>query len=564
MDEENNVPMLFSFYFGDSAVSAQRGASGRLRKWSRAFEMWMTERKRDTQKDTVKQAAMAWRRLVRQCGKMPWEIRREDIEQHAAWMNQEGFAASTTNCAMGIIASFYHWCDKQQMDTACEPGFNPAKEAARMKMRRYEGASLWSREEVGAFLELLSRDGSELGRREYAFFLARLYLGVPLKNLQQLRWEQIEEDEAGAWMRWREDGERVRLPLQVWQAMREYLRVSGRLEGMREGKYIFAPLAEPGVQGSGGRAEDWLEEKPLSSSAILSSLKLYGRQMDITEVKLTLMALRRTAIRLRMDQGESLEGMKSFMDSREEFKSTKYRLGWLPEMPEESKIDEDKRGSEVEVPVRRAKPFKEGENTTHGFYTRKKDIQAVREVMAEDIHGMEQETACLRKLMRGLLEREGDEARLVEAYSQAAQRLGSLITVSEPLEKAKEDPWAEQLLTFLDEIELREGRPPVSQQIREKALGLSSETMEATGMVTEEIATIRLLLRNVYSRAMQGIETREYLRLVDLYGLGCVRLGRLIKIGGCDGNGRLERYLQNMIDEAIRYLTREWGLDRED
>jgi hypothetical protein len=128
---------------------------------------------------------------------------------------------------------------------------------------------------------------------------------------------------------------------------------------------------------------------------------------------------------------------------------------------------------------------------------------------------------------------------------------------------AHEDPWAEEFLSKLDEIEVREGRPPVSQQIRANALGLSTDAIEAAGMVTEEIATIRLLLRNVYRRAMQGIETREYLRLVDLYGLGCVRLGRLIKIGGCDGNGRLERYLHNMIDEAIRHLTREWGLDRQ-
>jgi hypothetical protein len=41
MDENQNIPLLFSFYFGDSAASAQRGASKRLKKWSRAFEQWM-------------------------------------------------------------------------------------------------------------------------------------------------------------------------------------------------------------------------------------------------------------------------------------------------------------------------------------------------------------------------------------------------------------------------------------------------------------------------------------------------------------------------------------------
>ena len=100
MDQEQNIPMLISFYFGEAAVYAQRGASRRLKKWSRAFEMWMDERRRDYQKDTVKQARMAWRRLARQCGKMPWEVTREDIEQHSAWMKQEGYAASTINCAL--------------------------------------------------------------------------------------------------------------------------------------------------------------------------------------------------------------------------------------------------------------------------------------------------------------------------------------------------------------------------------------------------------------------------------------------------------------------------------
>jgi hypothetical protein len=375
-----------------------------------------------------------------------------------------------------------------------------------------------------------------------------------------LKWEQIEVDQASVWVRWRQDGERLKLQEPVWQAMSEYLRASGRLEGMQAGKYIFVPLATTRGEVTGDKAEDWLEEKPLTTQAILNSLKLYGRRVGIADEKLNLMALRRTAIRLRMDQGESLEGMKSFMDSRDPIAQVKYKLGKLPQIMGGSAIDVER---EVEVPLRKARPYKLGDHTTHGFYTHKKDKQAVKAVVEENIQGMEEETACLRKLMRGLLEREGDEARLVEAYSQAAHRLGSLISASEPLEKAKEDPWAEQLLTFLDGFEVRNGRPPVSQQIRANALGLSPEAMEATGMVTEEIATIRLLLRNAYRRAMQRIETREYLRLVDLYSLGCVRLARMLKIGGCDENGRLEKYLQNMIDEAIRELHREWGLDRE-
>lgn len=74
--------------------------------------------------------------------------------------------------------------------------------------------------------------------------------------------------------------------------------------------------------------------------------------------------------------------------------------------------------------------------------------------------------------------------------------------------------------------------------------------MEVSGTVTEEIATIRLLLRNVYRRALQGIDTWEYLRLVELSSLGCVRLARMLKMGGSDESGRLERYLQMAIDKT--------------
>jgi len=42
---------------------------------------------------------------------MPWEVRREDIEQHMRCMEQEGLARSTINEAIGIIANLYQWCE---------------------------------------------------------------------------------------------------------------------------------------------------------------------------------------------------------------------------------------------------------------------------------------------------------------------------------------------------------------------------------------------------------------------------------------------------------------------
>ena len=555
MASDERILMLLEFYFGEAAGRAQQGASRRLKRWARAFEDWMAERRRIYKPEATKQARLAWRRLVRQCGKMPWELRREDIESHAAWMEAEGYARNTIQEAVRLVASFYEWCDKQRVDAACEAGFNPAREAARPKVKRYEGAKLWSRGEVEALLSLLRKDLSALGQREKAFFLARLRLGVPLSNLQRLQWGQIEQDEAEAWVRWRKDGGRVHLEAEVWEAMCEYLRASGRWEGMEERKYVFAPLAEPGKEETGSKAEDWAEGRCLTSGQILANLKLYGRLAGIAEEKLTLMALRRTAMRLKMEEGVSVEEMQAFMDSQEGLKYTKHRLSKLPLLPQDKGQEEGK--TEAEAPVRSAKPFQPGEKVRHGFYAHKQPREAVRAVIAENIQGIEEEIAGLRRLMRGLQEREGDFVRLGEAYSQAVRRLGEMIAAEKkPEEKSEDAEWAEEFLKMADAMAAKEGQPPVSEQARKDAMGYDPELEVTSRRMAEEIATMRLILRNAFRLAMETQETQEYIRLVNLYSSGCVRLVRLLKMEGED-QGKLVRYLKEQLDRALREVSKE-------
>ena len=443
------------------------------------------------------------------------------------------------------------------MDPACPAGFNPAKESVRSKLSLYQGVSLWSLGELQAFLDLLSRDKTVLGKRDYAFFLARLNLGVPLIRLQHLEWCQIQQQGSGAQVQWRPDGYWVKLPDLVWHSLMDYLQASGRLAGMASGKFIFAPQVQPVLEGSGTRIEDWLEGHHLSSSALLRILKLYGRQVGIAEARLTFTALRWTAIRLRLDQGETLEGMQSFLDTRELRKSTRFRLARLPSLSETNTIDPSMQAHVLPLPVRVSKPLVGDEGTTHGFYSKRKDMQAVREIMAEGIQGMEQEIACLRNLMRLLLEREGDEIRKAAAYGQAAQRLGVLVSASAQARKHDKDTWVEEMLAVLDKISADQGLPPVSEEVYQNALGITADEAEAAGRVTEEVATIRMLLRNIYSQAVQKVELHHYLHLLDLYGLSCNQLSRLLKLDGGDENEILKRYLNDGIDKAIRQLSEE-------
>jgi len=59
------------------------------------------------------------------------------------------------------------------------------------------------------------------------------------------------------------------------------------------------------------------------------------------------------------------------------------------------------------------------------------------------------------------------------------------------------------------------------------------------------------MLRNVLELALQIQETPDYMRLVEIYGSGCVRLVRMLKKEGRDRSW-LERYLEGAIELVIR------------
>jgi hypothetical protein len=567
MEKEKEIPRLLRFLYGEAAEAVQIGASERLKTWARAFDEWIAERRRIYKANTVKQSVLAWRRLMGERRKMPWELSQADIEQHTDWMKAQGYAPTTISNTIGIISNFYRWCDQRQVDPECEAGFNPAAGVTRPKIQRYAGAKLLSREEVKALLGVLKRDETALGKRDYAFTLARLNLGVPLKALQRLEWGQIEEEGGETWVRWHPGAERGRLPGEVWKTIRAYLEASGRWEGMRAGKYIFTPLAEPGKEESGNQAEDWREEKYLSSDQILANLKVYGGLAGIPEDKLTMRALRRTATRMRLDEGESLEGMQAFLDSREERRMTKYRLGKLPELPEDS--EEERRDLTAEPPDHKAKPFKLGEGITHGFYAQRQPEQAVYSVLAENIQGVEEEIAGLRSLGRELLNRQmkatsrAEAARLVEAYTQTASRLAELIRAERQLdEMGEKGKRVEELTRRINQMALELGEPPMEDPAWEEApVGKTEMEVNARRLV-EEIAAMRYVLRRTFKMAMETRETPEYVRLVEIYGSGCTRLVRLLRMEG-DNYNQMEATFNQQINQAIKEITEDWNLQGE-
>ena len=74
MEEESKTPLLLEYLFGETAGTAQRGASPRLLAWAAAFEAWIAEHEPIRAPKTISNWKLAWRRLLQERGQMPWQL----------------------------------------------------------------------------------------------------------------------------------------------------------------------------------------------------------------------------------------------------------------------------------------------------------------------------------------------------------------------------------------------------------------------------------------------------------------------------------------------------------
>ena len=586
MSSGNEVPFLLQFMFGEAAGLAQQAVSERLLRWSQALDDWLAERRRGCVHRTYRGSLTAWKRLLSQCVKTPWEISALDIQAYVEWMEACGLAAGTIEYDLYILSSFYDWCAQQQVDPVCEENFNPAAGVHRRKTKHYDRVKVLNRAEADGLLAILKRDEAIIGKRDYAFVLARVKLGVKLKWLMQLQWGQIKQDERGTWLCWQADCALSACPPEVWEALQAYLEAAGRMEVMRAEDYIFAPLRDPLIKEASGQAGDWEAGRHLKSANMRRNLKQYARLAGIPEEKITLPVLRHTAVYLRLEAGDSVEEIQAFMGTNAQPKNTRAYLRKLVRLRRDEKQPEEGQhpGEAVpggkqerlpdegeELPERKPHRYKLGEGIIHGFYTQKQPIKEVLAVLEEDIQGMDYEFIGLRNLARMLFsahskaKRNDEAARLGEAYTQAAARLCVIIkSERERGEPSEEVQWVNEFLTMLDNAAAQDneaadddGETPSEEFWREFEES-DPELNAASRRLTEEIAGLRVVLRQLYDLVMETQEVKALVRYVDLYGRGCTRLARLLKAE--KGNeSRAADFLRELINETIVEVNREMG-----
>ena len=595
------VPLMLELLFPESAESVLPLVSPRLLDWCSAFDAWRGQPHPGRLPSNRALVLRSWRKWLGGCSKPPWEITREDIQKHIARLEASGYAPSTIKSCVTCISAFYRWRAEQQPDPECPPGFNPAEGVRRPKIPQNPQSPLFSRGELEALLGYMGRDASALGRRDYAFLLTRLGVGVPLKRLQRLRWEQIESDacigdasdgdasdgdksggdKGGAWLRWRLGERRLPLPAETWKAIRLWLEQTGRLPLMQPGDYIFTPLADPLHEAAPDRPEAWDSGKFISYDRLSDNLRLYGQRLGLPEEKLNWYSLRRTALRLRLEAGDSPEALYSFLDRRRKKCDIHAYLKSLPELPlsadpgglqeperRDNPDDAERPPAAVELPNRKPYIYQTWSNIKHGLYAANLPPEPLRAVLAENIQGLEAEISGLRLIERALLRRQmsagnpREAAGLANACTLAGERLARLIEAEAQIARPDEaGSRLEEFYATMDMLHADDETRPSGADWRRHLEEDDRPTLTANARsLEEEAACARLVLRNTYAmaeRADQEDRCADLMLLAEVFGAGCQRLVRLL-LRARSSHSRMRMKLRAMFDEALAEVQKDW------
>jgi site-specific recombinase XerD len=571
MPDTKHVPILLEMMFGESARVWVKTASERLLAWAQAFDEWIESRK-GGRKGMVNNPLRSWKLLLELVGKPPWEMTREDIESYRAWLEERKLAPSTVRHAITHISLFYSWCSQRATDAETGPGFNPAEGVYKHSDQGYSKSQLLTEEESTALLRILKHDEWLLSKRDYAFFLCRLWMGVPFQALQKLKWGQIQVLEDGAWVDWGPEKRSTCLPEEAWEAILAYLEAAGRIgekrpEGMPTEAYIFAPLADPLGTDAGGLASDWDEKRYLGSQQIWRSLKTYGNLAGIPDEKLTLSNLRFTASAQFLEAAGNREEMDAFLGSPGKRATMEFRKNMRVIQARHMKDIQRKRrkppSEPVEMPARKSHRYRSEEKFQHGLYAASQPEEELEEMLAKDKTGLDEEIQGLRKLMERVMwlqlrtEDDTQAAALIHVYLAASPRLAELLKIKDTFDEVT--PRDNEILQFMNFCFENVGMPILDiHQLREGVLDRDPIAKAKTDELVQVIAGDRLVVRSLFLMAMETEDPLKLAHYVQEYYRGCYRLARML--GEVKGpHGFLDAWLNWAVDEAIRQQQEIWA-----
>jgi integrase len=568
--EENQIPLLIRFIFGEQAAAAYAGASKRLLRWSQAFNNWLEFRYKRSKVRVTNAQKLAWREFLELSLKMPWEMTGDDVQAYLDSLAARGLENISIRGKLMMLSSFYQWCQKRGIDPECGGEFDPARSIEWPKHIHYTNTHILSSAEVQALLAAMKSEGSILSKRDYAFTLLWLLVGHIHKYILGLQWKHFIEKKGGMWIVMRVNRRRWhKLTKEAWEAIRDYLEAAGRWGRMQAEDYIFVPLANPLARGATGKAEDWHADRPVNDGTMMAHIKRFGRIVGIPDYRINYQSLRHSGAMLLYDSGEELERIMEYLNNtnRKKTRRNLETLARMREVEEQDKLKEtEKRGSPKRNKqwARGRNEMKEGEVVKHGLSATYLDQAEVDAILAEGIEGLDQEIEALEELNEALFEKMGEVSKLglklvmAETYAKSTGRLNRMRIANQPGLRVQETDW-------LDDMQ-RVGLELASRGLLEEGdleeLGEGMKIKEEHGKehtfsgLKGDIARVRFLLRRARMRLLCISDAGDLTMLVKKYGEIGGKLEQLLRLHASLGMD-LEQMRERAIREAIAEVRGE-------
>lgn len=243
--------------------------------WVEVFEVWLEGK---ASAHTRAAYRSAWKLLLLQAQKMPWELEQDDLLKWVKVMQRQGASNKSIQLRLSAIRSFF-----AEMERWGEN--NPASGISMQTDKKNKGLT---QAEVDAFLGAIPTNTLN-GKRDYALFLCYLTSGRRPGEVKKLKQKQILQDGKRAWLVWgqAEQRRRERMTEGLWQALERYLSECG-VHSRGPEDYVFT--AWRGGQATG---------KPLSTTWVCHLVKQYARRAGLSP-EITVQTLRQTAAEQRM------------------------------------------------------------------------------------------------------------------------------------------------------------------------------------------------------------------------------------------------------------------------
>lgn len=249
-----------------------------------ALHLWATattDAESHCRRDLLRAKQQAAADFFSHCGKLPGEVRPDDVEAWRKALEGRGFKPATVYARLSRLSSFYEWAMRDpQLAGLVEK--NPVRLARPKAPKAYQTESVKSLDDAqvsGLLARVRERaaSGDVVGKRDYALLLIFVTTGMRRQEVVGLRGSDVELRKDDLVIRCRVKGgdyvaRSVEEPL-VREALLDYLRSCGRENALSSERPVWTRHDRAGRPGA-----------PLTSHAFAKNLKRYARDAGIGKI----------------------------------------------------------------------------------------------------------------------------------------------------------------------------------------------------------------------------------------------------------------------------------------